>query len=456
MSVDASIACPQSVPPQRATRSVPAETATPPAADATRRVAVLLSRLRSARKFGDGQSNPWPTYEQLRECGDVVPSPWGGVMVTSYEAANAVLRDRSFRTPDLEWRQQQGDVRWNSPANTELSQMMMLLNAPEHTRQRRVLGNTFDRATLERLTPVIEGLVDSVLDELELRMKEDGSADYAEIVGDGLPVAAVGHWLGVPAADFADLCVWTHGQSWAQELFPTASQMAFADESALSLKAYFQDLVAERTKSPGDDVLSSWIRAWSEAEEDPEQAATIVARLASFAIMAGLETTSNLVNAGMWLLDRNPEQADWLRYHPEGIPAATEEILRYDPAVAITTRVGSGSDSPSEIAVGKGQLVYVCIGSAHHDPRFIADPDRFDVRRPGPVRHLAFGQGAHFCLGAGLGRLESNVLLRKVLTRFPTLRVVAEPVWESRAAFRRMASLRVGLAPKPRFYSFGA
>ncbi|MDQ8704919.1 cytochrome P450 [Streptomyces sp. LHD-70] len=417
---------------------------------------MLLSRLRSARKFGDGQSNPWPAYEKLRECGDVVPSPWGGVMVTSYEAASTVLRDRSYRTPDLEWRLQQGEPRWTSPASTEFSQMIMLLNAPEHTRQRRVLGNTFDRGTIDQLGAVVGGLVDGVLDELEVRMKEDGEADYADIVGDGLPVAAVGRWLGVPAADYRNLRDWTHGQAWSQELFPTPAQLAVADESALNLKAYFEDLVAERTKSPGEDVLSSWIRAWSEVEKDPQQAAEIVQRLATFSIMAGLETTSNLLNAAMWLLDRHPDQADWLRYHPEGIPAATEEILRYDPAVSITTRVGSRSDSLSDVAVGKGQLVYVCIGSAHHDPRFIADPDRFDVRRPGPSRHLAFGQGAHFCLGAGLGRLEGHVLLRKLLTRFPTLRVVSEPRWEPRVAFRRMASLRVGLAPKPRFYSFGA
>lgn len=451
MTVDSSIGCPPSVPRQASRGNTSA-----PASDVSRKVAVLLSRLRSARKFGEGQSNPAPVYKELRDCGDVVPSPWGGVIVTSYEACSQVLRDRTYGTPDHAWRVEQGEPRWTSPASAEFSQMIMLLNPPEHTRQRRVLGNTFDRSTLTRLSSVVGELVDDVLDELELRMRQDGEADYAEIVGDGLPVAAVGRWLGVPKADYPLLREWTHGQAWSQELFPTPAQLTVADASALNLKAYFEELVEERTKSPGDDVLSSWIREWGEVEKDPEQAASIVQRLATFSIMAGLETTSNLLNAAMWQLDRHPDQANWLRYHPEGIPAAVEEILRYDPAVSITTRVGSRSDSLSDVAVGKGQLVYVCIGSAHHDPRFISDPDRFDVRRPGPTRHLAFGQGAHFCLGAGLGRLEGQVLLRRMLTRFPTLRVVSEPRWEPRVAFRRMSSLRVGLAPRPRFRGEGA
>ncbi|WP_233521847.1 cytochrome P450 [Streptomyces triticagri] len=400
----------------------------------SRRIVALLAALRSPR----GQSDPAAVYRRLRAHGEVVASPWGGPLLTSYAACDQVLRDRNWLTLDAPWRRRQGK-RWTSPASAEFGEMLMVLNPPDHTLQRRVLGSAFDRAALARLRETVSVQVTGLLDDLEQQLKE-GTADFAATVGEELPVAAVGSWLAIPPADFPLLRRLTHEQTLAQELFPTAAQLATADRAALELRSYFEALVDERRRHPGDDVVSGWLRLWQQAA--PEQSPDVVRRLAMFTVMAGLETTTALLNSAVWLLGQHPDQADWLRYHVEGIPGAVEEILRYDPPVHVVTRVASRGNTLSGTGIHEGQLVYAMIASAQHDPDFISDPARFDVRRPA-ARHLAFGQGPHYCLGAGLARLEAAVLLEQLLPRFPRLRLAEPPQWEPRVAFRRMRNLLV-------------
>lgn len=408
-----------------------------PAPTTSRAVISLMSRLRSAR----GQAAPYPVYAELRNLGSVVPSPWGGPLITTYEACNQVFRSGLWTTPDAGWRRSQGS-RWTSPASTEFGGMLMVLNPPEHTRQRHALGNVFDRATLERLGRAVESLIDPLLDRLLERLR-DGEADFVAGLSEELPVAAVGTWLGVPPADFAALRDLTHDQAYAQELFPSPAQLATADAAAVELRAYFTSLVAERRRSPGDDVLSAWIRLWDGLEADQDAADDVVRRLATFAVMAGLETTSNLLSTVVWLVATHPGQMRWLRENPDAVPDAVEEALRFDPPVQVSTRIAGRHTEIDGTPVAEGQLVYVMMGAAHHDPDCVPDPDRFDVRRR--VRHLAFGGGIHYCMGAGLAKMEATMVLRAVLARLPDLAVSSPPDWDARVAFRRMLHLPVSV-----------
>lgn len=272
----------------------------------------------------------------------------------------------------------------------------------------------------------------------------DGEADFAELVSERLPVAAVCHWLGIPQADHELLVSLTHGQAYAQELLPSASQLAIANAATLGLREYFTGLIAERRTTLGDDVLSGWIRTWDELEPDRDAADETLYYLAMFIVIAALETTSTVLSSMIWTLDQHPDQLALLRRNPDLVSQAVEEALRYDPPVHVTTRAAGEDMELRGVPISRDQLIHIMIASANHDPARNEDPGTFDLRRQGGrLTHLAFGGGIHYCIGAGLARLEANLLLDRVVRRFPTLRVSAPPEWEPRVAFRRVRALHV-------------
>ncbi|GAA4682756.1 cytochrome P450 [Streptomyces chumphonensis] len=407
-----------------------------------RTVAALISRLRSA----NGQADPRSVYTKLLALGPVVPAPWGGYLANSYEACDEVLRrSRQWLTPDTAWRNRQENAaeRWNNPSSVEWSRSLPGLNPPEHTQQRSVPAGYFGRTALEALQEPIERISERLLDRLEGELAH-GEADFATLVSERLPVSVIGHWLGLPPEDYDELIVLTHDQALPQELVPTKSQLAQADRSAIRLVEYIADVVRARRERPGDDAVSDWLRMWDSIEPDREQADRNVHHLAKFVVMAALETTSSVLSTVIWLLDQNPEQRAWLRAHPEDVPSAVEECLRYDAPVHVHGRIAAEDTELAGVPVARGEMVHVMIGAAHHDPAQYPDPGTFDIHRGGS--HLAFGGGVHYCLGAPLARMEAAVLVRDVLRRFPTLRVTAPPTWVSpRAAFRYLAALPVAV-----------
>jgi cytochrome P450 len=316
----------------------------------------------------------------------------------------------------------------------------MVVNPPEHTRQRQTLRCTFGRNALHDHQAEIESLVTERLDALAGRLAH-GEADFAEVVGEELPMATIGTWLNLPPTDYPLLRRFTHEQAYAQELFPTPTQLDRADTAAAWLRDYFSSLVADHRKHPRKGPISGWLRHWDAIEPDRNVVDEIVRRLATFAVMAGLETTSTLLSTAVWLLDQHQDQLRWLRENPREIPAAVDEILRYDPPVQLCSRVAARDSVVDDVLIPQGQLVYALLGCAHHDPGCTSDPERFDIRRRG--RHLAFGGGVHYCVGSGLGKFETVLTLQALLRRFPTLRVTSAPEWEPRVAFRRIKRLLV-------------
>lgn len=402
-----------------------------------RQVVALLRRLL------EGQHDPWPVYAELSALGGAVPSPWG-VWITSQETGGRVLRDsREWISPDAAWRAGQGSSRWGRLASRELGESLIVLNPPGHTAQRRMVGNLFDARTLEDLRRGAGRAAEAALDVVERDLTAAGEADWA-VVSETVPVDTITRFLGVPAADRELLRAFTHAESAAQEVFPSAADLDAADEAAAGLAAYYAAVVAERRARPGEDVISRWLAAWDTVEPDRAVADAVVRRLAAITTTAAVETTSTLLATTACLLARYPRQAERLAADPEGVGPAIEEILRIDPPIHVVSRVAARETVVDGVPVAPGQMAYVLVAAAGRDPRWIEDPEVFDVRRR-PRPHLAFGAGRHYCLGANLARLEGAVVLRAMLRRGLRLRVVSA-AYEKRMAFRRFAELRVARA----------
>ncbi|MFI0240276.1 cytochrome P450 [Streptomyces sp. NPDC016845] len=405
-----------------------------------RRAAVsLFSRLRTAK----GQADPFPLYAELAARGGVSPAPWGGSLVTEFDVCDQILRSREWLEPDARWRERQGaGTRWNAPSSREMGKTLPALNPPDHTRVRRAAGG-FDRSTIADLGRTVETVTDQLLDALVEQLHE-GGADFATAVGEELPVAAVGHWLGLPAADWPRLRALTHEQVFTQELLPSASQLARSDAATAELRAYFVDLVRSRRARPGEDPVSRWIQTWDALEPDRAEADEQVYLLALFVVLAALETTATLLTTMALRLVEHPERWDLLTSCPDLVPAFVEESLRYDPPTHVISRVASQDTVLGGVEIRRDEMVHLMVAAAQRDPARHLDPHRFDPLRP--PAHLAFSGGIHYCLGAPLARLEAQTLLRRMIERLPRLTLVRPPSWAPRVAFRRPLSLDVAFA----------
>lgn len=376
--------------------------------------------------------------------GEVVPAPWGGHLITSFDLCDQLLRNRNWLEPDRAWRERQGaGTRWNALSAQEMSHTLPGLNAPDHTRVRRSAGNMMDRHSLEALRVSVARITEDLLDRFTDRLR-DGEADFGHLVSDELPVMTVGHWLGLPAADYPLLRHLTHEQVFSQELLPSASQLARSDAATAELRQYFTELVRTRRMNPGSDPVSAWIHTWEAMETDREKADEAVYYLSLFVLLAALETTASLLSTMVYLLLEHPRQWDWLRANPEGVPAAVEEVLRYDAPTHVISRVAGVDTAIAGVEVQADQMVHLMVGAANRDPAKHVDPDEFLVSRTGST-HLSFSAGVHYCLGAPLARMEAQVLLQGLLRRFPSLSLARRPVWEPRVAFRRMTTLPIAL-----------
>ncbi|WP_280891445.1 cytochrome P450 [Streptomyces sp. LBL] len=376
--------------------------------------------------------------------GEMIPAPWGGHLVTSYQLCHQILRDRYWKVPDSGWRTSQPDAkRWSALASQQMGASLPMLNPPHHARMRKSVGNPFSQNSLETLRPSIEIAVERLLDRFVDELHQ-GPSDFCTIVSEELPVIAVGRWMGLPSSDYSLLRSLTHGQVHTQELFPTPTQLIQSDAATAELRQYFAELIQERRRVLGEDLISSWLRTWDALEPDQDSADQAVHSLALFMILAALGTTSHVLSSTARLLFDDSHHMDWLRCHPEHIPDAIEEVLRYDPPIHMISRVAPEDTELGGVLVREGEMVQLMIGAAQHDPVQYADPQTFDIRRRPP--HLGFGAGIHYCLGNALARLEATAVLASLLRRSTRLCISAPPRWAPRVAFRHMTSLQFALA----------
>jgi unspecific monooxygenase len=312
------------------------------------------------------------------------------------------------------------------------------MDPPDHTRLRRLVSKAFTARLIERLRPRIEQVVQ------ELLADASGEVDLIRALAYPLPVILISELLGVPAQDRDRFKGWS--DALARGLDPDfllpAADIAERDQARLEFAAYFQELSALRRSDPRDDLLSALVAVsdGGDALTEQELLATCILLL-----VAGHETTVNLIGNGALALLRHPDQLAWLRTHPEAVPAAIEELLRYDPPVQLTLRTALQDTELAGATIKRGELVLLLTGAANRDPTVFEDPDRLDLQRAASG-HLSFGLGIHFCLGAPLARLEGEIALAALLRRDITL-AGGDLAYRDNLVLRGLARLPVIVSP---------
>jgi cytochrome P450 len=366
----------------------------------------------------------------------------GGWALFRYEDCASVLRDARFSCDDRQFFrfEQLRALLKRRGALEDDHPTMLRLDPPEHTRLRSLVQPTFTPRAVDALRPRIEALVEELLDELHGRSQIELMADLAT----PLPLIVIAELLGIPSEDRAQFKAWSRAVA-ASLGSVEVEHIRRATIAGQALRGYFEKIAEQRRRRPSQDLLSELLQA--EDSGDRLSPNDLFATL-TLLLVAGNETTTNLIGNGVLALLRQPEQLAALRADPSLMGSAVEEMLRYDSPVQATSRIALEDLQLGGRALRRGEQLMVVIGSANRDPERFPDPDRFDIAR-GERGHLSFGLGRHTCLGAALARLEARVALAGLLRRFAHLELAAEPIsWSWTAILRgpRALPLRVKAA----------
>ncbi|MCV2490342.1 cytochrome P450 [Geodermatophilus sp. YIM 151500] len=398
------------------------------------------SRLLRDRAVRD---DPFALYEQIRARGPLVPGSLG-LVTTSHPVAHAILRSDGFGVgwdaASAPWPMRRAIAYGDDPdvAGVAEPPSMLVLDPPEHTRLRRLVSRDFTPRAVAAYEPLVRRIADELLDALPHR---GGPVDLVPAYAAALPVVVIAELLGVPVQRREDFLRW--GAAAAATLDPGLPFRRYAaSERALrAMHAFLRDHVARLRRAPGQDLVSRLATLpEEEALTERELQATIMLLLG-----AGFETTVNLLGNAVVLLDAHRDQWAALAADPSGWDGAVEEVLRLDSPVQITGRTARADVDLGGRTVPAGTHVTVLLGAANRDPDVFPDPARFDVSRANARDHLAFSAGVHYCLGAGLARLEAVVGLRALTERFPALRVAGAPVRRDLRSLRGFEHLPVTL-----------
>ena len=391
------------------------------------------------------KANPHPFYAQLRKeapvhrvtLGDKRPA-W---LVTRYDDVVTVLKDDRFAkdrrmvlTPE-----QMAKEPWIPKMLRPIERNMLDTDAPEHTRLRGLVHLAFTPRLVENMRARIQRLTDELLDAVQPRGRMDLIRDYALPI----PTTVISEMLGVPVRDRHKFHRWS---SAIVTTVPSRWGILKAIPALVLFLRYIRKLVKLRRAAPKDDLVSALVAAHDAGDRLTEDE---LLAMVSLLLIAGHETTVNLIGNGMLALMENPEQMERLRADPGLIKPAVEELLRYDgPLETATERFAREDVTLSGVTIPRGEMVFAVVASANRDEGQFKDPDALDLTRE-PNRHLAFGQGVHFCLGAPLARLEGQIAINSLLRRIPELRLGVP----SQALRRRPGLVLHGLKSLPVVFS---
>jgi cytochrome P450 len=361
--------------------------------------------------------DPYPTYHLLRSEDPVHHNPLGFWVLTRYDDVVAALRDpRLIKEPIAAF----VAARTGAPAPAG-GLSMLDRDPPDHTRLRGLVNKAFTPRVVEKLRPDMQDIVDGLL----AKVQDTHSMDLMEEFAFPIPVIVICQMLGVPVEDRERFKKW--GLDIARGLDaimlpPDSDVVRRSTQSRQELAEYFRQLIAQRRSSPRDDLLSGLIAAEEAGDKlsETELLATCILLL-----VAGHETTVNLIGNGTLALLRHPEQLRRLREEPGLIGSAVEELLRYDGPVQRTARIPSEDITIAGHTIPKGDMVLPFIGAADRDPAQFPDPDRLDLGRA-DNRHIAFGWGIHFCIGAPLARVEGQIAIATLVRKLPKLALANE------------------------------
>jgi cytochrome P450 len=369
------------------------------------------------------RANPYPFYAQVREHEPIYRIPLSGDhsawMITRFEDAEEILRDprfiknfRSLIPSELQ----------SLPADENhgfylINQHMLSSDPPDHTRLRSLVNKAFTPQMVEQWRPRIQEITDELIDAVI----DKGEMELIEEFAFPLPMTVISEMLGVPAEDRKQFRQWSNVIVTGGGERPDRSQIIQAAEASGRYLAY---LIHIRREKPGDDLLTRLIEA--EAEGDKLSERELISMI-FLLLVAGHETTVNLIGNGMYSLLLHPDQLQKLRENPSLIKTSIEELLRYNgPLFTATGRWVSEDLDFKGVSFKRGEMVMVGIASANHDEQEFLDAEELDITRQNN-HHLAFGKGIHFCLGAPLARLEGQVAIATLIRRLPQLRFRTYP-----------------------------
>ncbi|HZO43705.1 MAG TPA: cytochrome P450 [Methylomirabilota bacterium] len=381
-------------------------------------------------------ADPYPTYHRLRAEDPVHHSPLGFWVLTRYEDVSSVLRDPRFVKEPLA---ALVAARFGAEVPRGVGLSMLDRDPPDHTRLRSLVSTAFTPRVVEGLRPRIQQIVDDLI----TRAEAAGGMDVIEEFAYPIPVNVICEMLGVPVADHERFRGWSLDIARGLDSIWLPPDSEIPRRSAASRHAisdYFRGLIVQRRASPRNDLLSALIAAEAAGDKlsEEELVATCILLL-----IAGHETTVNLIGNGMLALLRHPAELRRLRESPGLITSAVEELLRYDGPVQRTARVASADATIGGRTIAKGDMVMPFIAAADRDPAQFPEPDRLDLSRS-DNRHIAFGWGIHFCLGAPLARIEGQIAIDALVRRLPGLELATHaPEYRQSLTLRGLKTLPV-------------
>lgn len=381
------------------------------------------------------RADPYPVYERIRDGGPMT-MPEGHLTVFSrFADCDDVLHHPASASDGMKSTLVQQRIASGEAVRPPGPPGFLFLDPPDHTRLRKLVSKAFVPKVVRALEPEIITLVDDMLDAVE----ERGSADVVPDLAYPLPVAVICRLLGVPVEDEPLFRRASAVLAQALDPFITITGNSPYDdderlESGKWLRGYLHELVDKRRSDPRDDLITGLIAAEESGDHLTEDEIVATCNLL---LIAGHETTVNLIANGMLALLRHPAQWRALAADPDRVSAVVEETMRYDPPVQLSMRIAGEDMTIGGTDIPQGDTMMLLIAAAHRDPAAHDRPDEFDPDREG-VRHLGFGKGPHFCLGAPLARLEASVALARAAARFPNARLAAEPVYKPNLTLRGM------------------
>lgn len=384
------------------------------------------------------RANPYPVYQRIREAGPLVLPAANLVVLSSFADCDEVLRHPSAASDRLKSTVAQRAIAAGEELRPFGKPGFLFLDPPDHTRLRRLAGKAFSPRVVKSMTDEVRAIVDGLLDAAAARGHMDAITDLAY----PLPVAVICRLLGVPIEDEPKFSRASGLLGQALDPFMTftgelPSNFDERIEAAYWLRRYLRELIEIRRSSPGDDLMSALIAVEESGDQLTEDE---IAATCNLLLIAGHETTVNLIANATLAMLRNPAHWEAMVADPDRAGKVAEATLRYDPPVQMVGRIAADDMKIGSVVVPKGDTAMLLLAAAQRDPAVYERPDEFDPDRP-PARHLAFGHGPHFCLGASLARMEATVALSSLTSRFPNARLDGEPTYKPNVTLRGMSAL---------------
>ena len=367
------------------------------------------------------RNNPYDTYDRMRDKDPVhrmrLINAW---VLTRYEDVDMALRDhRRFVKDD----------------SSDIYRSMLNSNPPDHTRLRAIVSKAFTPRSVADLHPRIQRIVDDLLNDLD----GGGAFDLIEKFAYPIPITVIAEMLGVPPEDMDIFEDWSNDISLIIEPYLTEERELRVKRASEELFDYFEGIMEQRRREPRDDMITALMNA--EEEGDRLNREELLGTL-MLLLVAGNETTRNLIGNGTLALLNNPDQLQRLRDNPDLLDSAVNELLRYDSPVQLDGRIAHEDLEIAGTRIQAGERVISAIGAANRDPAVFSNPNSLDIGRR-EKSHISFGRGIHHCLGAPLAMMEGRIAFASLLNHFSSMSLVSEPEFREQIVLRGVEELWV-------------